>query len=712
MSALLQELRIHGLTMFERGNNIIIHKTPGVNAISRVVAEGLTEEGKEDRDTEIVTRLFRLNATDPEKAALILRPLVSDKAVIDVFKETNHIIVTDIVTNIEQISKLLKSIDAPNNGFVIGQYVVRQGFIDSLIVLAQQIMQPIAHDQTLTFVAHSTINSIFIVSTPFLMERTLAILQYLDQTQGVTRIFNLKDLKFTPETAVPPEVAPHIPEGTRSGDDQWILDNQGNWVFRPKQAAGVPNGPQPPEGNWYIDDQGNWHFRSGNAPPVPSGAAGLSGPEGQWKLDSQGIWVFQIAPGKSISPERLERQAKVTELPIGHIERTQFSIYRLHYRKGDQVQAALEKIATGLSSAGNINPDLLQAIENVQWIEASNALVITGTAQAIDKVLELIQEIDAPLRQVFIEMLILETTIDNSLQFGVDWATRFGGGNTAGSQGFLSTGSPLPIATATAGIGNTLDAGSLGVVTGFTQGIIGQRITHCGTQFDTIAALVTAIHNDSKDNIIMSPKILVEDNAQAEVFVGINTRFPTQAIANDQGSIITQNFDFRDVGTRLRVTPQISDTDIITLTIEEEVSSIAGSNLGTNVNVNTVGPTTNQNRTTTKVHLPNKYFLVISGIMQDEDLLNISQIPCVGGIPFLGGGFKQQTRSDTKRNLMIFIRPVIIDTEEDINAITSHEQKVWNYKNAERTRWKDEVDQALEFFNLPNGTECDCECVN
>ncbi len=727
MSALLQELRIHGLSMFERGNNIIIHKTPGVNAISRVVAEGIIPDLKGE-ESEIVTRLFRLNATDPEKAAAILRPLVSDKAIIDVFKETNQIIVTDIVTNINEIAKLLKSIDAPNNGFVIGQYVVRQGYIDSLISLAQQIMLPIANEQTLIFVPHPAVNSIFIVSTPFLMERTLAILQYLDQTQGITRIFDLKQLQFSPETTkVPltPEEAARLSQmgttgagGTAatappsaSATEQWGLDTQGNWVFRPRQEPGVPLGNQPPTGSWFVDDQGNWHFKSGQAPPLPEGTKGLSGPEGQWRLDSQGIWVFQLSPGQSISPVRLERSTKgAAELPVGHIERTQFFIYRLQYRKGEEVQTALGKIGQGLQLAGGANTDLIQAIENVQWIEASNALVITGTTAAIQKVQLLLNEIDAPLRQVFIEMLILDTTLDDSLQFGVDWGTRFGGDNTTGSQAFLSNGSVLPVGLNTVGVGVQPDAGVMAFNPGFNQGIIGQRITHCGTQFSSVASLVSALHNQTDSKVIMSPKILVEDNTQAEIFVGINTRFPTQAIANDRGNIVTQNFEFRDVGTTLRVTPQISDNGIITLTIQEEVSNVIGTNTtGTN---GSVGPTTSQNRTTTKVHLPDGYFLVISGMMQNEDTVTLNQIPCLGGIPFLGGGFKNQVTGDNRRNTMLFIRPQIIETVEEIDRVTRHQQDIYKYKNTRKANWKYETDKALEYLNLPGDDDCDCECVD
>lgn len=693
MSALLQVLRIHGLTLLEQGNNIVIHKAPGVNSIARVVAENIPP-GEQPQQTEIVTRLFRLNTADSEKIATLIRPLVSDKAIVEVFKDTNHLIVTDLVTNVNEIAILVKSLDSPNNGLVIGQFVVRNGFIDSLIQLAQRIMQPISQDQTLIFVPHRAANSIFIVSTPFMLERTIALLQYLDQNQGLTRILDLKDLRFTPEGVV-----------TGPAQGQWVLDPQGNWIFRTGQAPGTPS-EGPPQGYWYVDDQGNWRFQTGTPPPTPEGQRGLGiGPEGRWVLDPQGFWVFQLAQGKSISPERVMRpQRGIADLPLGHIERTRFFIYKLNYRKGEQVQIALARIGHSLRLAGTSNEDLNEAIDSVQWIESSNSLIFTGTSEALDKVQELLLEIDTPLRQVFIEMLIIEATLDDSLEYGVNWGTRSGGGNFATSQAFLSTGSPLPIALATAGLTTTPDAGSLALTPGFHQGIVGRTLTHGGLEFTSIGALVTAVHDRTSDDIVMNPKILVEDNTTAEIFVGINTRFPTQSIVNDQGVIVTQNFEFRDVGTLLRITPQIGNNDIITLTLREERSSIIPSDTA----VGESGPTTSMSRTTTKVHIPNQFFLIISGMMQDENQLVRGQVPCLGGVPFIGAAFSRRLHSDQKRNIMIFLRPMIIDTQEEIDNVTKHQQDIWRYKKRMKPMWKYEVDEALNYFNLPPQINC-CE---
>lgn len=689
MTALLQELRIHDLELIEQDNTIIIHRNPKVTGISKVVPEDTSV--KDVKNVDIVTKVFRLNTLEADRAAVILKPMVSASALVEVLKETNHLIITDLASNVREISELLKNLDSPQSGLVIGQYVTVSQPLDALITIAHEIIQPIAHDQKVIFIPHRAANSIFIISNPYLVERTISILKYLDQTAATTQILNPKDLNF--------------PLGGAQG--QWILDKNGNWQFVPGSAL---TGNNPPEGNWKIDEQGNWYFEPGKY-------TGGKGPEGKWVKDANGNWVFQLTPGKSISPTKIQRREKISsELPPGHIERTQFSIYKLQYRKGEQIARALYRIAdTLVAASAKTNVDLLEAINSVQWIESSNSLIFAGTYEAIAKMKELIAGIDVPLRQVLLEMLILETDITDSLNFSTNVASRFGGGNTAGAEAFLSGASTLPAGISTSGVGLTPDAGpQISNVTGFVLGIIGQTITHNGTEFATLGALVKALTQRSITRIVMNPKVLTEDNSPAEIFVGLNTQFPTQSIANNLGTIVTQNFEFRDVGTTLKVTPMIGNNDIITLEIQEEVSSIVsgGVTASSTLTNQVIGPTTKVNRTTTKVHVPNKFFLILSGMLSDQVDRNRTQVPCLGSVPVIGAAFSDKQVKDTKQNLMIFIHPIIIDTEEEIDNITRHEQNVYRVKSRRPKEWTMETDEAMDFFNIidtenADGTE-DC----
>lgn len=397
------------------------------------------------------------------------------------------------------------------------------------------------------------------------------------------------------------------------------------------------------------------------------------------------------------------------ELPVGHIERTQFFIYKLLYRSGDQIEEALRRIADSMQNAGTANQDLIAAINSVQWIQAANSLILTGTPDALSKVRELIEEVDTPLRQVFIEMLLLQTTITESLQFGVNWGARFGGGNTSGSEAFLTGGNTLPASLDTTAISNVPDASGLARIPEFNLGIIGRHLTHGGTVFNSIGALVSFLHDRDCTKILLTPKILTEDNAPAEIFVGVNVPFQTQSVANDFGSIITNNFDFRDVGTRLKVTPLIGSNGMVTLDIIQEFSVITTTNFQSGIPNQNIGPSTQKTSTTTKVHIPDKCFLVISGMIQDQMERQRQQIPCLGGAPLIGSLFSNKKNNDNRLNLMVFIRPEIIDTEEKLNRVTKHQQDIFKGSCRLQKMWKYEIDEALDFLNVRSSDHTDDE---
>ncbi|MCE5318973.1 MAG: type III secretion protein [Parachlamydia sp.] len=725
LTALIQELRIHDLTLIEQGNNLIIHKNLKVNSVSKVVAEDLP--GSLDSSAEIVTQVFRLNTLDPTKAATVIRPLISDRALVEPLRESNHLIVTDVASNVNQIGDLLKSIDAPNSGLVIGQYVARTTDIDTLLPLVQKIMMPISQDQPLTFVPYTHSNSIFIVSTPFLVERSISILQHLDQEKGRTRIIEMKELKFE-QPAKPGPTGPAVP----------IIPARpaGEVPSRPVQPV-RPTGPAMPT----IPLDGGWEFgpsqaeieRERERERAAEAAAAAQQPifipvevpcpaqEFEQAPPPLNIGVTEDYEEEHIPVEKFLRPFDANEVAPVPAGRMKFYIHKLQYRTGDCVLGQLQQIGQSLQ-ATTTNTELLAAINTIQWLQCAKALVITATPEVIDKIRILIEQLDTPLRQVFIEMLILQTTVDDSFHFGVDWGTRFGGGNQAGSMGFQEGASTLQGSLDSTGVtdlggqfpnptpnlvtpfNNALipDPRNLAKANGFHLGVMGQHIIHkgLGLQFNSIGALVTAIHDFASTNIIMSPKIITEDGVPAQIFVGINTPFKTQSVSNDLGSIITNNFTYQDVGTSLQVTPHIYNCDLISLDIIEEVSSLATTPASTGNSNEVIGPTTNKNATRTSILVPDGFFVILSGMMQDEVDENRSQIPCLGSLPIAGAAFSDTRPIVRKRNLMIFIRPQIIDTDEEIQNITRHQQDVWKVKNVIKPKWQTETEATLDWANV------------
>ncbi|MDP1880229.1 MAG: secretin N-terminal domain-containing protein [Parachlamydiaceae bacterium] len=722
-SALLQELKIRDLSLIEEGNNILIHRNPRVKAPYQVVSDDAL--AIDVLSSEIITRVFRLNTLDPAKASEIIRPLLSADALVEVLRDSNNLIITDLVTNVNKIAQLIGTLDSPNTGITIGQYVVKNSFIDSLVELALKIIQPIAQGNPFTLVPHTASDSIYIVSNGFIVEKALAILQNLDLNEGRTKMFSLEKLYPTNVQGFDQELNAQreaeaarelearksflmTPNGFRIDNNGYLIGPDGRPVFPGTPGTeGYPVGP-------------NGHVMGLMAQGIgPEGiSGGISGPNGSvfareeqvgfGGISSQGshsaIFEKEFQSGTIGSSSRISQ-----DLPMGHIERTVFSIYKLRYRRGDQIEIALRKIAFSLEQTGTANIDLLTAINSVQWIESTNAIIITGTPSALSRVRELIAEVDAPLRQVFIECLILQTTIRDSLEYAVTLDQAIQGNNLAAFQGFNGN---VGQEAANAIDFTTNPPSSSGLESvfgnlGYTAAVIGTHITHHGTRFNTIAALVKALHSDEKTKVMLNPKVITEDNNTAEFFVGTVDRYKTQSITNDLGTLVTNNFQFIEVGTSLLVTPLIGNDGLITLTIEQETStgdeaanfSPGGSNATATTDVNLV-PVISKSRTATRFHVPNGFFVVISGMIQDSETRALNQVPCLGGIPILGFAFKQKANSDIKTTLMIFIRPLIVDTEEELEDLTRRQQDIYREKSKHRRAWNYEIDEALDSFNI------------
>ncbi len=265
LALLMQELQVRNLSLSEQGNTILIHPNKQVRSPGEIVIQPHSSE------SEILTRVFSLNTLDPAKVSEIVKPLLSADASVLVLRDSNKLIVTDLQANIEKIDDLIQHLDAPIGGMEIGQYVSEYGIALSLVQSAEQILQPIAQGNPLYLIPHQPTNSIFVIANPFLVERAVSILRYLDTTQGETRILNLEEWK-------------------RSANLSLISD--------------------------YLDEETKKHKEEDRRRRLLD--------EG-WQYDSEGNLV---PPGSPLTPQGRIAQ----ELPEQHIGRTLFFIYKLQYR--------------------------------------------------------------------------------------------------------------------------------------------------------------------------------------------------------------------------------------------------------------------------------------------------------------------------------------------------------------------------------------------
>jgi type II secretory pathway component GspD/PulD (secretin) len=412
---------------------------------------------------------------------------------------------------------------------------------------------------------------------------------------------------------------------------------------------------------------------------------------------------------------------------IESIQNTSFLIYKLQYHQGSEILSALKQIATDLTPGTAVgNQNLLSAINSLQWIRVTNSLLASGEAETLSKIRDLVQNLDVPLRQVFIEILVVQTNLLNTQNFGLQWGGKMQFLNkfAAGTGNFPLASNNLlnnPLSSATnaasqafqTGI-NAVNAstfpssGNIPFMSGFDLGVIGDIIMHKGRSFISLGSLVNALQTDSDSTIVMNPKIITQDNRTSTIFVGNNVPFVGSLVTtNSQIVSSSSNIEYRDIGFNLTLTPTIGNNDIVTLDISNDISAIVNQNLtiGTTVNNNNVqipiqGIETSHTSMQTRVHVPNQHFVILSGMIQDQKARFRSAIPCLGGLPVIGVIFSENDRIDLKQNILIFMRPHIVNTYDEYRAITESQEAVFK-ENAVLPVLKEEIDAGIDIVKKP-----------
>jgi type III secretion protein C len=454
--------------------------------------------------------------------------------------------------------------------------------------------------------------------------------------------------------------------------------------------------------------------------PIAAGQPLLIVPQGPTKtifvvstpyLDAQAISLLEKldVPGAENIPLPSPAQSGIPQpggqqgLPsaTNNMEGTNFEIYKLQYNAGSDIVTSLHEIATSLAEGGLASSELVATIKTIQWLKTSNSLVLTGSMAAIQQTVDLIAQIDVPLKQVLLEMLIIQTTLQNSLSFGVEWASVAQAG--ADFSGAIAS-TPAGVSTGAFTLPNVrpnFPAGSLPLLPGLAADAIGSIIKRNTTHFWSIQALVQALETEQDMEIISNQKLLVQDSKTASIFVGQQIAFSEGTIAFGSGTdFATSSFDYRNIGTAMQITPYIGNSPIITLEIAQEVSEtltpITG---GTSSSSAFQNPTTDKTTTVTRVHVPDRHFLILCGQIRGESQTNRSGLPCLGSLPIIGGVFASTSEAVIKNNLIIFIRPHIVATVEEMIQLTReqrHQFEEWNTLCPLQLNLR-------EWLNLPNG---------
>jgi general secretion pathway protein D len=313
----------------------------------------------------------------------------------------------------------------------------------------------------------------------------------------------------------------------------------------------------------------------------------------------------------------------------------------------------------------------------IQADVSTNTLIITASEPVYRNLRTVIDQLDARRAQVYIESLIVEITDTKAAEFGIQWLGMAGiGGNLAvgGGTSFSSGGNNLiNLAVSNAKSTNT----STGSTTAATPTLPGNGLNlgifrQVGN-IVTLGAIAHALSSDTSTNILSTPNLITLDNEEAKIIVGQNVPFITGSFTTAGATASPfQTVERKDVGLALRVKPQISEGGTVKMAIYQETSNVDSQ-------TNPAGIITNKRSIDTNVLVDDGQIIVLGGLIEDSTGDSTEKVPGLGDIPVIGNLFKYQNRNRTKRNLMVFLRPTIVrSNEQSVNVLSDRYDYIRN----------------------------------
>ncbi|CAI3119712.1 Type II secretion system protein D [Acinetobacter calcoaceticus] len=293
---------------------------------------------------------------------------------------------------------------------------------------------------------------------------------------------------------------------------------------------------------------------------------------------------------------------------------------------------------------------------------AQNSLVVKADPQLMREIESAIQQLDIRRQQVLIEAAIIEVSGKDADQLGVQWA--LGDINSGiGLINFTNAGSSLASLAAgyltggASGLGSAIGAGSSIALGKYKEGADGSRQLY--------GALIQALKENTASNLLSTPSIVTMDNEEAYIVVGQNVPFVTGSVTtNSTGINPYTTVERKDVGVTLKVIPHIGENGTVRLEIEQEVSNVQASK-GQAADL-----ITNKRAIKTAVLAEHGQTVVLGGLVSDDVEFNRQGIPGLSSIPYVGRLFRSDTRSNIKRNLLVFIHPTIVGDANDVRRLS------------------------------------------
>lgn len=288
----------------------------------------------------------------------------------------------------------------------------------------------------------------------------------------------------------------------------------------------------------------------------------------------------------------------------------------------------------------------------------NNALIVDAAPQDFEYVRKLVEQLDQVPQQVMVEILIAEVALNKSLDLGVEWSSI-----------------QIPEEGKTTIVGRSRPGEVDDIMNYVTKGVFPQGLSlgvARGTYVDAnglvqprIPFLIRALSQHRDVNILSSVPLRAQNNTEASVSVVENIPILRSTIEGGSGTArdVIQNIDRMDVGIKLKFTPHVNPNGDITMQLNPSIEAVVDQ--GSKDLKYT--PTIAKREVSTTVTVPDRSTIVISGLIREDRVKQVSKVPLLGDIPLLGWLFRSTADVRRKTNLFIFVTPHIV-TDEGTSA--------------------------------------------
>ncbi|MHB8920544.1 MAG: type IV pilus secretin PilQ [Halothiobacillus sp.] len=344
-------------------------------------------------------------------------------------------------------------------------------------------------------------------------------------------------------------------------------------------------------------------------------------------------------------------------------------IVQINYAKADDIYKLLESTSktkqSGGSTDGKAALDTSQRFisdrGNITVDARSNSLIITDTAEALDRIRDLVKKLDKPVRQVLIETRIVIATDNFARQLGVRWGVSGVGavGGSAVATNATAAGAQTMVQNVANGVAAGVPAPSYNFntpISGIPTGGIGLAILGSNVLLDLE---LSALQSEGSGEIVSSPKVITTNGHPALISQG--TEIPYIAMQT-AGGVASNTVSFKKAVLSTEVTPQITPNNNIIMDINVKKDEPDY----TNMIPGTTNPPINTREVKTKVEVKNGETVVLGGIYQFQNTNKINKVPFLGDLPGLGNLFKDREINKQRLELLIFVTPKIIDSNQSL----------------------------------------------